>query len=83
MTDEQSPLVVENEPNSFEMSLRVFGNELVGIRIAADNFQGKWLILSIIGIVSILSVVSIFSNDIKDIVTNDNTSQTVIEETAE
>lgn len=43
-----------NETNdgngTFEMSLRVLGNEFVGIRITVDDIKMKWITVSIVAV---------------------------------
>ena len=35
----------EQETGTFNVSLRVLGNELIGFSVAADSFSTKWVVL--------------------------------------
>jgi len=37
----EKPLKVKLDENSFELSLRILGNEFVAIKIGSTNFSGK------------------------------------------
>ena len=42
MTDEKKKLInLDLSSNSFELSLRILGNEFVAIKIGSTNFSGK------------------------------------------
>ncbi len=41
MTDNKKPLDLKVGENSFELILRILGNEFVAIRIGSTNFSGK------------------------------------------
>jgi|TARA_R110000796_G_scaffold153732_1_gene270319 hypothetical protein len=43
-----------------EMSLRVLGNELIGIKMTVDDFKMKWLAFGVIAIVVVAGAVSAF-----------------------
>lgn len=47
--------------NTFEMSLRVLGNEVLGFRIVVDDFKTKWVVISIMAVVGLASALSIIS----------------------
>tara|TARA_A100000172_G_scaffold36808_2_gene22430 strand:- start:212 stop:433 length:222 start_codon:yes stop_codon:yes gene_type:complete len=50
MTEEEKKngIVVKNEQNEFELSLRFLGNELIAIKLSATNFSGKLIVWSIL-----------------------------------
>jgi|TARA_R100001163_G_C4918582_1_gene99769 hypothetical protein len=50
MTKEEknNGIVVKNEQNEFELSLRFLGNELIAIKLSATNFSGKLIVWSIL-----------------------------------
>jgi hypothetical protein len=49
MTEEKkNGIVVKNEQNEFELSLRFLGNELIAIKLSATNFSGKLIVWSIL-----------------------------------
>ena len=58
----------QNTPNApvdmpegkMELSLRVLGNEFVGIKMVVDDFKMKWAIIGVAGIALLLGAVSYF-----------------------
>ena len=46
--EKKNGIVVNNEHNEFELSLRFLGNELIAIKMAATNFSGKLIVWSIL-----------------------------------
>tara|TARA_R110002012_G_C11292424_1_gene572161 strand:- start:43 stop:252 length:210 start_codon:yes stop_codon:yes gene_type:complete len=48
MTDTEKPLAVSITENSFELILRILGNEFIAIRIGSTNFSGKLIAGSIL-----------------------------------
>ena len=60
---------VKNEEGSFEMSIRVLGNEFIGFKIAADDFKTKWIVLGLITIAGIAGILATFGPPIKDLFT--------------
>ena len=41
MTDTEKPVAVSITENSFELILRILGNEFIAIKIGSTNFSGK------------------------------------------
>ncbi len=41
MTEDKKPLNLKISDNSFELILRILGNEFVAIKIGSTNFSGK------------------------------------------
>ncbi len=41
MKEELKPVKLKIDENSFELSLRILGNEFVAIKIGSTNFSGK------------------------------------------
>ena len=39
--EDKKPIKVKIDENSFELSLRILGNEFVAIKIGSTNFSGK------------------------------------------
>jgi hypothetical protein len=60
---------MKNEDGSFEMSIRVLGNEFIGFRIAADDFKTKWIVLGLITVASIAGILATFGPAIKELFT--------------
>ena len=48
MTDTEKPVAVTITENSFELILRILGNEFIAIRIGSTNFSGKLIAGSIL-----------------------------------
>ena len=48
MTDTEKPVAVSITENSFELILRILGNEFIAIRIGSTNFSGKLIAGSIL-----------------------------------
>ena len=53
-------LVVKNEQNEFELALRVLGNELIAIKMAATNFSGKLIVWSILLLIFSFLILEVF-----------------------
>ena len=48
MAEDKKVLEINKDPNEFELILRFFGNEILAIKLAASNFNGKLIAWSII-----------------------------------
>ena len=48
MTDTEKPVAVNITENSFELILRILGNEFIAIRIGSTTFSGKLIAGSIL-----------------------------------
>ena len=49
MADEKKKVVeVKNDENEFELMLRFFGNEILAIKLAASNFNGKLIMWAMV-----------------------------------
>ncbi len=48
MSDTEKPVAVSITENSFELILRILGNEFIAIRIGSTNFSGKLIAGSIL-----------------------------------
>jgi hypothetical protein len=53
-----------------EMSLRVLGNELIGIKMTVDDFKMKWMAFGVIAIVVVTPAVSTFGPAIAGLMVN-------------
>jgi len=60
MDDLKTNQPIDMPEGKMEISLRVLGNELLGIRMTVDDFKMKWAIIGVAGIVVLLAVVSYF-----------------------
>jgi hypothetical protein len=70
-------------PNLFELSFRILGNEFIGVKINADNFSGRWLVLTIIFLISLLGMIKLFSPVISEFIDNQTNEPVQIEEQLE
>lgn len=64
MSDENK--VIDNPPGTFEMSLRVLGNEFIGIRITVDDIKQKWITISVLAIAALGFTISQVAPPIMD-----------------
>jgi len=49
LADEKKKTIeLKNDENEFELMLRFFGNEILAIKLAATNFNGKLIMWSIV-----------------------------------
>jgi len=46
--DKKNGVVVKDDHNEFELMLRFFGNEILAIKLAASNFNGKLIMWAIV-----------------------------------
>ena len=62
MADDKDKKIIEvkNEPNSFELMLRVLGNEFVGIRLASTNASGKMILWAILLLFFTFMIMEVF-----------------------
>lgn len=68
MIDEQQNTPVDLPEGKMEMSLRVLGNELIGIKMTVDDFKMKWLAFGVIAIVVVTAAISTFGPGIVEII---------------
>jgi hypothetical protein len=59
MSDKKS-LEIINDVNEFELVLRLLGNEIVAIKLAASNFNGKLIMWSIILMIFTFLIMDVF-----------------------
>lgn len=45
-----------NEPDTFEISLRILGNELIGMKLSSQSRMRNWIVLAMICFVIIVVV---------------------------
>ena len=61
MSDEKkNGVVVKDENNEFELALRFLGNELIAIKMAAQNFSGKLIVYSILLLLFSFMLIEVF-----------------------
>ena len=44
---------MESKDGSFEISLRVLGNEVIGLSLTVDDFKTKWVVLSVVALFAV------------------------------
>ena len=58
--EKKNGIVVKNEHNEFELSLIFLGNELIAIKMAAQNFSGKLIVYSILLLLFSFMLIEVF-----------------------
>ena len=51
---------VKDEVGKLEVSVRVLGNELIGLKMVVDDFKIKWLVYGVVTIVALAWAGSLF-----------------------
>lgn len=51
---------VDMPEGKMELSLRVLGNELIGIKMIVDDFKIKWLVFGVVTIIAVFAAVAKF-----------------------
>ena len=46
--EKKNGVVVKDDHNEFELMLRVFGNEILAIKLASSNFNGKLIMWAMV-----------------------------------
>jgi hypothetical protein len=46
--EKKTGIAVKNDHNEFELMLRFFGNEILAIKLAASNFNGKLIMWAMV-----------------------------------
>lgn len=59
---------MDNNEGSFEVSLRVLGNEFIGLKIKVDDIKQKWIVLGVITIGLLAWMISSFGPSISSMV---------------
>ena len=54
-------VMMEDRESNFELSFRVLGNEVLGFKIAVDDFKSKWVVLSVIVLIGLSAAATIIS----------------------
>jgi len=62
--------MAEDNTGKMEVSLRILGNELVGIKMVVDDFKVKWLVYGVITLVALGWAASSFGPALFDMVGN-------------
>tara|TARA_B100000780_G_scaffold112239_1_gene78587 strand:- start:416 stop:616 length:201 start_codon:yes stop_codon:yes gene_type:complete len=52
--------VKDDEVGKLEVSVRVLGNELIGLKMVVDDFKIKWLVYGVVTIVALGWAASMF-----------------------
>mgnify|MGYP003132078910 FL=1 len=48
MAEDKKVVEIKNDENEFELMLRFFGNEILAIKLAASNFNGKLIMWAMV-----------------------------------
>ena len=68
--DQSDNKPIDMPEGKMEMSLRVLGNELIGIKMTVDDFKMKWMAFGVIAIVVVTAAVSTFGPARAGLMTN-------------
>lgn len=60
MSEELKNAPVDMPEGKMEISLRVLGNELIGVKMIVDDFKMKWALIGVAGLGVLLAAVSYF-----------------------
>lgn len=61
MAEDKNKIVeVKNDHNEFELMLRFFGNEILAIKLAASNFNGKLIMWAMVIMFFTFMVMEVF-----------------------
>ena len=58
--EKKNGVVVKDDHNEFELCLRFFGNEILAIKLAASNFNGKLIMWGIMIMLFTLVLMEVF-----------------------
>ena len=61
-----------DDQGKLEVSVRILGNELIGLKMVVDDFKIKWLIYGVITIVALGWAASSFGPALFDMIGNNN-----------
>lgn len=67
MAEDLKNTPVDMPEGKMELSLRVLGNEFIGIKMVVDDFKMKWAMIGVVGIAILLGAVSYFGPAISSI----------------
>ena len=56
----KSGVALKSDENEFELMLRFFGNEIIAIKLAAHNFNGKLLMWSMVLLLFTFMIMEVF-----------------------
>jgi|TARA_B100001094_G_scaffold329874_1_gene393689 hypothetical protein len=59
-TTEGKKMAKDNDDGKLELSLRVLGNELIGIKMVVDDFKMKWLAIGVVTLIATGWAISTF-----------------------
>lgn len=60
MAEDLKNTPIDMPEGKMELSLRVLGNEFIGIKMVVDDFKMKWAIVGVVGIAILLGAISYF-----------------------
>lgn len=60
MAEDLKNIPIDMPEGKMELSLRVLGNEFIGLKMVVDDFKMKWAIIGVAGIAILLGAISYF-----------------------
>lgn len=58
--EKKNGIKIKNDSNEFELAMRFLGNEIVAIKLAAHNFNGKLLMWSMVLLLFTFVIMDVF-----------------------
>lgn len=58
-------IIEQDDIAGFKMTIRIFGNEVIGFAIEVDDFKTKWLVLGLVMCGGIAAILAYFGPPIK------------------
>ena len=58
--EKKNGVVVKDDHNEFELMLRFFGNEILAIKLAASNFNGKLILWAMVTMFFTFMLIEVF-----------------------
>ena len=54
----------QKNPHTFELVIRILGNEILGVKLSVSSFTNKWVIASVISVIILSGGLFIFGSEI-------------------
>jgi len=58
--EKKNGIKIKNDSNEFELAMRFLGNEIIAIKLAAHNFNGKLLMWSMVLLLFTFMIMDVF-----------------------
>ena len=59
--------IIDQPPGKLELSLRVLGNELIGIKMMVDDMKMKWVVVGVAAVSAALWAIATFAPAISSV----------------